>query len=459
LKGVTAGAGSMLFSPVLQSMAGKIDGDYVLPKRVVFVLFDNGFHETASLPVEMDVGADVIRRRALSELTLPADIAPFDRLKERLTIVHGLRGEHVYPDHGAGFGALSGVAGGVGREKHRRAVAESIDAAIARQLPGVFPLLVLGIDPGNASTSTAVVSSAWGPGRGIAAQCRPELAFESLFGTIGARRNDFRTRKSLLDFVTGDVKRLRTELAGPEREQLDYHLGALESLSKRDGELAEMYDRGQLETNIPKLPVKSDLMRETVTAQFEIAASALVTGLTSVVTITSGLCSIGKSYSGFSNMSVHALGHNNKDTDLNLMGFEILGRVRRHIAEQAVQLLEKLRSIPEDGGTMLDNTLLVFTSDSANRQHTQGENWPFVIVGNLGGRLRAGDLVMYPTQPAAQPRGDWAFHIAGAKTNPKINALYCTLLHAIGAPREHFNMPSANKMSVSQYGVLPELLT
>ena len=54
--------------------------------------------------------------------------------------------------------------GGFGEEKFRRVVAESIDAAIARTMPGIFPLLVLGIDPGNAETTTYYASSAWGAG-------------------------------------------------------------------------------------------------------------------------------------------------------------------------------------------------------------------------------------------------------------------------------------------------------
>ena len=91
---------------------------------------------------------------------------------------------------GAGFAALSAMNNGVGEAQHRNVIAESIDAAVARKLPGIFPLLNLGIDPGKPETKAVLCSSAWGPGRPIAAQCRPELAYESLFGTVGADRNE-----------------------------------------------------------------------------------------------------------------------------------------------------------------------------------------------------------------------------------------------------------------------------
>jgi hypothetical protein len=458
LKGVSAGAGSVVFAPLLNSFAAQVEGKYTVPKRVVFVLFDNGFHETGVQPEGVSLEGDKVRQIPLEPLKLPKDIDPFTPYKKRLTIVQGLRGTHLSPNHGAGFGALSGVLGGLGEDKFRRVVGESIDAAIAKTMPGIFPLLVLGIDPGNPETTTYYASSAWGAGRAIAAQCRPELAYESLFGSLGADRNDFLTRKNLLDFVAGDVKRLRPQLAGSEREQLDYHLGALESLSKREDRLSRMQADGRLKKHAPILPESApQLMPDVVTAQFDIAASALMTGLTNVVTITSGLCRIRGSYSGFSKMGVHTAGHNKKDAELGIMGHEVLARVRRFIAERTVGLMKKLASIPEGSGTMLDNTLLVFTSDSANRQHTGGENWPFVLVGNLGGRLKTGQLVAYPMTERGT-KGEWSYHGSSAESNPTINALYCTLLEAVGAPRKHFNLTNADT-DPTRYGSLAELLS
>lgn len=459
LKGVSAGAGCFAFSPLLRSMAAQVEGKHVAPRRVVFVLFDNGFHEVGAQPVGVPLESEKVRELPLKDLTLPKDIDPFTPYRDRLTIVQGLRGAHLSPNHGGGFGALSGASGGLGEDKFQRVVAESIDAAIARTMPGIFPLLVLGIDPGNPQTTTYYASSAWGAGRGIAAQCRPELAYESLFGNLGAKQNDFVTRKNLLDFVSGDVRRLRSQLAGPEREQLDYHLGALESLSRREGKLAHMQAEGKLGKHAPKMPTEPPTsMPDVLSAQFDIAASALMTGLTNVVTITSGLCRIRGSYDGFSKMGVHSAGHNKKDPALGVMGHEVLAKVRRFIAERTAGLMKKLQEMPEGKGTMLDNTLVVFTSDSANRQHTGGENWPFVLVGNLGGRLKTGRLINYPMKERGT-KGDWNYHGSASVSNPTINALYCTLLHAVGAPKDHFNLPGANKDQAEQFGPLKELLT
>lgn len=127
--------------------------------------------------------------------------------------------------HGSGYGALSGIAG-----SHNAPMGETIDSAVAKINPSVIPLLVLGIKAGSDQT-TAYGISASGPGLPLPVHCRPEVAYESLFGRIGATRNDFLARKNLLDFITGDVRRLRARIAGPEKDQLEYHLGALEALS------------------------------------------------------------------------------------------------------------------------------------------------------------------------------------------------------------------------------------
>ena len=459
LQRISAGAGGLVLTPFVQRLQAEEAGTYRTPKRVVFVLHGNGFHEWASAPENVSLDGRETREISLDELALPHDIEPFTPFKDRLAVIHGLRSGVVRPDHGAGFAALTGMNNGVGDAQHRNVIAESIDAAVARQLPGIFPLLNLGIDPGKPETKSILCSSAWGPGAPIATQCRPELAYESLFGSVGATQNDFAARKNLLDFISGDIKVLEPHLTGLEKAQLQYHLDAMESLSRRDAQLAVMYEKGLLSKTAPKLPSPFPVsMKDTVTAQFDIAASALITGLTSVVTITSELCRVRGMYTGFSNVGTHALGHNNQDTQQDVPGWEILSRVRRHISEQTAALLTKLQDVPEGDGSMLDNTLVVFTSDSANRQHSHGKNWPFVLLGNLGGRLKTNRMVLYPMREFEYGRSNRRAGAAPAE-NPTINALYNTILHAVGDPREHFNLVGANKENPAHRGPLPELLT
>lgn len=443
LKGVSLGAGGILLAPLAQKISAAAEGRATKPRRVIFFLFDNGFKDDGAAVIGTDLVSDQTRQFSLEGHKLPLDIEPFAPFQDRMTLLHGMRA-HAAVDHGGYFAALTACEGNKWVPQ-----AESIDAAIAKAFPGVFPLLGLGIAPPG--PSVAYCSSAWAAGQPVAMQCQPDMAYESLFGSIGATRNDFATRKNLLDFVSGDVKRLRGRIAGPERELLDAHLESLERLSKRDGQLSEHYENGTLNKHTPNLPAKLVSVADVAVAQCDIAAAALTAGLTNVVTISAGLCGVPGSYSGIVEGHPHGLGHGD---------WKGLSVYHNFLAKQAAGMLTKLQETKEGDGSMLDNTVLVFMSDSANQQHSRkGANWPFVLVGNLGGRLKAGQFLSYPVSMAVGADARHALMGVAGHANPLINALYCTLLHAIDAPRATFNRPASSTNAPALYGPLPELLT
>ena len=61
-------------------------------------------------------------------------------------------------------------------------------------------------------------------------------------------------------------------------------------------------------------------------------------------------------------------------------------------------------------------------SDNANWRHSDGNNWPFITIGNFGGTLKTGQF----------------FDFSDDKTS--INSFYNTRLHATGDTRNRFNM-------------------
>jgi hypothetical protein len=441
-------AGSAALSPLARSLMAQVAGaeQPPAPKRFVFVLFENGLREGDVQPVGAPLGTESLRVRPLESLELPKKVIhPFAPFQDRMTLLQGLRGKHLNPNHGAGYGALSGLPQAPADK--RRVRAESIDAALSQVAPGLFPVVVLGINGGENDTSTAYGISAWGQGKPIPIQCRPEIAYESLFGASGTDQNDFLARKNLLDFVKGDLKHLNSGLGASGREQLEYHLDALESLSKRWGKLGELKDEGELAEHAPQPfaePPRS--MPDVIAAQFDIASAALSAGLTNVVTITSGLGGLSPNYKGFSNMGQHSAGHGNPDPELGVRGHEIVRRAHQFMAERTAVLMKQLQGIPEGDGTMLDNTVVVFMSDSAERQHTKGDQWPIVLLGDLGGQMKTSQLVTYPLEARTVENkyGETRQAGTGDPANPTLNRLWCTLLHAAGAPRDNFNIPVAS---------------
>jgi hypothetical protein len=94
---------------------------------------------------------------------------------------------------------------------------------------------------------------------------------------------------------------------------------------------------------------------------------------------------------------------------------------------------------------MLDNTLIVYLSDSGEAHHPSLYEWPVVLIGNLGGRLKTSGR--YLQLPAYR-----------TKNHRTMANLYSTLLHAVGRPKDTFGVNDPGLKDVNQSGVVQELL-
>ncbi len=179
-------------------------------------------------------------------------------------------------------------------------------------------------------------------------------------------------------------------------------------------------------------------------AQCDIAAAALIAGLTQVVTLVSG--GGGQSGGAFPEIGIldsHHIGHGGSYGDKNYAECFIL--VRQLHTRLIARLAAQLAAVPEGDGTMLDNTLIVYLSDSADGHHPSCYQWPLVLLGNLGGRLKTdGRYLDFPK-----------YGLAGHRT---LANFYCTLLHAAGALRDRFGVADPGLKGINQPGPVSELL-
>lgn len=440
LKHVSLGTGALLLRPVLDRLhAGEV-AKRKKPWRVVFVMQANGFHPWAAQPKNLPIteaGPAKTVNLSLDDYELSEDMEPLKDYKKLVTIIQRLSGANVRPSHSARFGALSGVLG-------RTAKAQTIDAALARLSPGTFPMVNLGVATSELRSENGMVRvcSAWGPDKPIGTQLDPNLAYKALFGEAAGKIDE---GGRLMDLIGDDVSRVQKNLSAAERERFAQYLDVFETLDQRQ-DLFRKAEEAGVKGAAPKVgdAFASTLAAKRLTAQFELAAASLICGLTSVATIASGACDTNGYFGGLGvdDQELHQVGH-----------FKAEGRtwqavyttIRRFHFKLIAGLIDRLNQVSDEDGTpLMENTLIVYTSDGADTHHSSGKQWPFVLIGNLRSALRTGRFLEYPEfgQPGNRP----------------INALYATLLYAVGQPSASFNATEAGAKP-EESGTLEELLS
>ncbi len=453
LKGVTLGASGLVLQPFLSRLASAAEGE-LPPPRFLFVVEGNGLPPRQIHPVGIPFVEREAREKTVShslqDLKLPPALAPVEAFKDRLSIIQGLSGRMCTGGHSSDHGALGAYYANSGRN----IVAPTIDGVLGRARSGIFANLVLGI-AASADESVIFNCSADAAGRSLPTICRPDIAFARLFGSVaeGQARSSFAARRNLLDYMRGDVRRVQNRLGSVDREKLDQVAGAYESLHTTTERLVEVRDRLKTAAPVPDDKFSSAVETDRLDAHFELAAAAMIGGLTNVVTIASG---VGFPYFSIQfrglgiDMQKHSIGHalNLKD---DRTGWELSEKIRAFHFQLIARFMQKLQTIPEGDGTMLDNTVVVYLSDGAETHHSRCFEWPFVVLGNLRGKLRAG----------GQDNSGQCLVLPdyGKPGHRTINTLYNSLLHAAQLPgRDEFGSPDPNLDQEMYRGPLAELL-
>lgn len=448
-------AGLLSLSPVLSPVMAQIQAQAAGrgmggARRFLFVVEGNGLNPAQVTPATIKRPRESDRTRlvdvSLKEHALPRALEPLDPWKDRVTIVQGLSGKVCGGGHSNNFGALGcyNARGGVGNSGNCRA--ETIDVALGKKLGGIFPQVGLGISD-RPEHNVIYNCSVWDAGKPMPTTCHPMTAYANLFGSVagGDAKAQFMARSNMLDFLSGDIRKLRREVGAAEKDKLEAHIEAYETLRNRQSRLNEIESTLRKHAPVVGDKFKSDVETDRLDAHFDLAAAALIGGLTNVATIASG---VGDPYFSvkFTGLGIqfakHGIGHGGSYNGMTWEHMAIL--IRRFHFEQIARLMTKLQAVPEGDGTMLDNTVIVYLSDAAEGHHSRCWEWPFVVIGNAGGKLSSGRFIDYPY---------W-----GKPGHREIGNLYTTLLHAAGEDRPYFGMHEPQLKAVSADGPLPELL-
>ena len=447
LKGLSLGAGSTLLAPMAGRVMANAEGQEC-PPRFVFVLQSNGFDALQacpeSIPFQNYADREKFESIDLTKHKLPKGLAPLEGLKDKTTILQGLSGRCT----GGGHSTWGGCLG-----QYRISGANlspqniTIDYQLGQAEPGILPWIGVGMASGARDALMNITARA--AHKTMPIILNPEKAYNSFFSVAagGEREKNFHLKRNLLDYMVDDVKKTRRALGSLAGEELDAYLSAYDQLAARQYQLLD--NKEALRKSAPSMDERfiSTVATKRLEAQFELAGSALIGGLTNVATLTCAATEINaQPYLGIGvDISNHAFGHmgGNKPGAKGIPYYE---KTRGWLFGLIARLAQRLEETPEGDGNMLDNTVIVYMSDAPDTHHSTGYEWPLAIVGNLKGKMNLGGrYINFPGY--------------GKPGHHTVGALYTTFLNCVGQRQQTFGRldPDLDEKNM-QAGPLAELM-
>lgn len=452
-KGLSLGAGSFLLAPLLEAVENNANGNAeALASRFVFVVKNSGIWPEAITPHEFKANGSNALNASLTNATLPPSMSALEPYKNQLSIVQGLSGKMCQGGHTSNFGML-GVFMSSGEQSAPSPMWATADAELAKLYPAPFNHVGLALRSywGSQAYGGTMYPgiSAVGPGKELPFQGSPDVAFEQLFGSAVSASKEgekrFHLQKNLFDFMIDDIKKVKKAIPSSEKAKMEAYLNAFEELQVRQSKLVGM--KSKIKECAPQFTSKFSSKVEEVRqeAHCDLAAASLIAGLTNCVTIRLDNPNTAYKALGLTN-NIHGIGHDEGSNGKNQT--ECNDIIRAHHMGLIANMAKKLKAVPEGNGSMLDNTMIIYLSDSSNKHHGDCLEWPYVIVGGCSGKLKIpGRYIRYPKygDKGCRTIGDW----------------WTTLLNSHGNPIKYYGNEDLvlKQNGISHAGPLAELIS
>lgn len=332
--------------------------------------------------------------------------------REDFSVISGLSHPDVESGHDSIFSFLTAAPHPERRAGFRNSI--SVDQLAAEQIGGRtrFASLALSAEGFSLSwtRSGALVPSDTSPARVFA-----RLFLDGRPDEVAAQIKRLKDGRSILDHVQSQAKSLQSDLGSSDREKLDEYFTSVRELEKRLA-IAEEWSRKPK----PKVDAKqpqdvtnpADLVGRT-RLLFELSHLALETDSTRLITIMLLGTSLVPPIPGV-NDGHHNLSHHGQDPgklgQLKIVEVEKLKLFR--------DLISKLKLSKDGDASLLDRTMVFFSSNLGNASSHSCKNLPVLFAG--GGFKHGQHLAFDP------------------KSGPPLSNLYVSMLQRLGLETDRF---------------------
>jgi hypothetical protein len=323
--------------------------------------------------------------------TFKESLKPLEPFKDKTLILHGVcdrvRGDG--DNHMRGMGCLltgielfpgnvqggsdtpAGWASGISIDQEIKNFLQSDSATRTRFGSLEFGVMV----PERADTWTRMVYT--GPNKPVAPIDNPYQMFNKLYG----RMKDQESLKSVLDDLKEDLNKVRTAVTAQDRQILDEHATLVREMEQelRSGSTQDVgHAVPELE---PGVKEDNDNIPRISRLQIDLMVNSFVADFTRVATLqyTNSVGQARMRWLGI-NEGQHDLSH---EPDKNADAQEKLTRINKWYCGELAYLAKRLAETPEPGGegSLLDNTLIIWTNELGKGNSHTLNDIPFVLVG------------------------------------------------------------------------------
>ena len=227
----------------------------------------------------------------------------------------------------------------------------------------------------------------------------PRSLFERLFGkgaalSPEARAREAKYRRSILDFVTEDTKKLEGGLGPTDRRKLDEYLTSIREVELQL-EKAEK-DNSQIDPHMEKpYGVPADFA-EHFKLMTDMMTIAMQADLTRVMTFLVTHEGTSRAYReiGISD-GHHPLTHHQGRQEL----LDKVTQINCYQLQQFAGWIEKLKATKEGSGSLLDNSMIVYGGALSDGNRHNHDDLPVILAGKGGGSIASGRFIKAQGQP------------------------------------------------------------
>ena len=398
-------AGISLALPWLEAVAPRrVLGNSVAaepPRRMVCICTPLGLHTPNLYPAQSG-----------KEYELTPYLEVLKRHRDDFTIISGLSHPEIDSGHDSIFSFLTAAPHPERRAGFRNSI--SVDQFAAEHI-GVqtrFPSLVLSAEGFSLSWTRS--------GALVPSDCWPSAVFARLFldgrpDEVQAQIRRLRDGQSILDHVGDQAKKMQSVVGAGDREKLDEYFTSVRELERRlhSSEEWSKKPKPKVEAKQPQnIANPADLLGRT-RLLFDLTHLAIQTDSTRLITIMLLGTSLVPPIAGVSD-GHHNLSHHGQDPE-KLKQLRIVETEKLKLLDD---LLSKLKLTQEAGASLLDKTMVFFSSNLGNASSHSCKNLPVIFAG--GGFQHGQHLAFNPASP------------------PPLSNLYVTMLQRLGIEADRF---------------------